>query len=257
MLPSSNLAIGIVWKGNGLTPCDAIQIVAVLQYWYTRLYQANMISCSFEQFLFDAMTKKKVGPVIVEWIDAANIFTYSILPCIMILNGFWYSFPISKKIIPICVSMSWILDTVNETNANELKKLGPIGCREHHTECLLQLANVPCFFSGCITSIVEQGKYKYLSLFKSTTTEIADNNTVYTNFAEPIALAYEQLYLMAQTPTPIRTSNLNVFVAARAFGIPATLVGEPTPYHLMLVNKAMIEPHKLKEDLNATLQKLI
>jgi hypothetical protein len=62
---------------------------------------------------------------------------------------------------------------------------------------------------------------------------------------------------MAQTPTPIRTSNLNVFVAARAFGIPATLLGEPTPYQLLLVDKAMIEPHKLKEDLNSTLQKLI
>jgi hypothetical protein len=257
MLPSSKLAIGIVWKGNGLTPCDAIQIVAVLQYWYTRLYQANTVSCSFEQFLFDAITKRVVGPVIIEWIDAKDIFTYSIMPCIMILNGFWYSFPISKKITPICVSMSWILETVDKTNANELKNLGPIGCREHHTECLLQLANVPCYFSGCMTSLIDQGCYSYLSLFKSTTQEIADNNTVYTNFAEPIALAYEQLYLMAQSPTPMRTSNLNVFVAARAFGVPARLVGEPTPYQLLLVDKATFEPHKLKEDLNAILQKLI
>jgi hypothetical protein len=257
MLPSSKLAIGIVWKGNGLTPSDAIQIVAVLQYWYTRLYQAKTISCSFEQFLFDAVTKKIVGPVVVEWIDAADIFTYSGLSCIMILSGFWYSFPISKKITPICVSMSWLLDTVDETNASELRKLGLIGCREHHTECLFQLANVPCYFSGCMTSLIELSYYQYLSLFKSTTTEVADNNTVYTQFAEPISLAYEQLYLMAQSPTPIKTSNLNVFVAARAFGVPATLLAQPSPYSLMLVDRATFEPHVVKENLTATLQKLI
>ena len=253
MLPSASLGIGIVWKGNGLTVDDAFQIIAVAQYWYTRLYNASLYSASFEQFLHDMLTKKVVGSIPIQWIDSSDIFLYSGPPCIMILNGVWYSFPISGKITPICVSMSWLLDTVEEPIANELRKLGPIGCRDHHTECVLQLARVPCYFSGCICLIVEQGYYKYMTLFKSTTAEVGDNGTIFTEVFQPVSLAYEQIYLMAQNPTPIRTSNLNVFITARALGVPANFIGVNDGRQLMLLNKATYEPHLMRETILSSL----
>ena len=253
MFPSASIGIGIVWKGNGLTVDDAFQIIAVAQYWYTRLYNTKLYTSSFEQFLYDALTKKVVGSIAIQWIDSADIFLYSGPPCIMILNGVWYSFPISGNITPICVSMSWLLDTVEAPIANQLRKLGPIGCRDHHTECILQLAGVPCYFSGCICSIIEQGYYKYLSLFKSTTMEISDNSTLFTEVFQPISLAYEQIYLMAQNPTPIRTSNLNVFIAARALGMPVTFIGVKESRNAILLDKATYEPHLMRETVLSSL----
>jgi hypothetical protein len=253
MFPSASIGIGIVWKGNGLTVDDAFQIIAVAQYWYTRLYNKKLYIASFEQFLYDALTKKVVGSIAIQWIDSADIFLYSGAPCIMILNGVWYSFPISGNITPICVSMSWLLDTVEVPIANQLRKLGPIGCRDHHTECVLQLAGVPCYFSGCICSIIEQGYYKYLSLFKSTTTELCDNSTLFTELFQPISLAYEQLYLMAQNPTPFRTSNLNVFIAARSFGMPVTFIGIKESRNLLLLDKVIYEPHLIRKSILAML----
>jgi hypothetical protein len=105
---------------------------------------------------------------------------------------------------------------------------------------------VPCYFSGCICAIIEQGYYKYLSLFKSTTTELSDNNTLFTEIVQPISLAYEQLYLMAQNPTPFRTSNLNIFIAARALGMPVTFIGVKESRHAMLLDKAIYEPHLMR-----------
>ena len=149
--------------------------------------------------------------------------------------------------------MSWLLDTVEAPIANQLRKLGPIGCRDHHTECILQLAGVPCYFSGCICSIIKQGYYKYLSLFKSTTMEISDNSTLFTEVFQPISLAYEQIYLMAQNPTPIRTSNLNVFIAARALGMPVTFIGVKESRNAILLDKATYEPHLMRETVLSSL----
>ena len=83
--------------------------------------------------------------------------------------------------------------------------------------------------------------------------EISDNSTLFTEVFQPISLAYEQLYLMAQNPTPFRTSNLNVFIAARSFGMPVTFIGIKESRNLLLLEKVIYEPHLIRNFILATL----
>lgn len=66
-------------------------------------------------------------------------------------------FPYPKNINPIMVSFHiQDPDVLTEKTVAELKKIGPIGCRDWTTVYRLRDFGVPAFFSGCVTTTVGQ-----------------------------------------------------------------------------------------------------
>jgi hypothetical protein len=233
----STIALFSYKNSNNLD--DFIQTVAAAQYWYMYLYRKGEYSNSFEEFLYDAVTKKRVGTIVIQWIDKDDIFLYTGPPCTLIMNGSWSQFPPSGLIKPIILSFSLGIDTLDTLTCEALRKAGPIGCRDKHTQFILELHNVQCYFSGCITSIVEPKYYMYHSIFsKSSPSEslislvndvdLPETPSTITNvysgdLLNSISRAYERLYLYSHSTGQLITSNLFSFIAAKSFSLHAQL----------------------------------
>ena len=221
---------------------DFIQTVAAAQYWYMYLYRKGEYSNSFEEFLYDAITKKRVGTILIQWIDKDDIFLYTGPPCTLIMNGSWTQFPPSGLIKPIILSFSLGIDTLDRFTCEALRKAGPIGCRDKHTQFILELHNVQCYFSGCITSIIEPKYYMYHSIFSkseelptsidtlivndveySNTSSFKITNVYSGDLLSSVSRAYERLYLYSHFTNQVVTSNLFTFIAAKAFSLHARL----------------------------------
>lgn len=108
-------------------------------------------------------------PSVDELVKREKLKSYDGMPINMIMNS-WYmynteEFPPSPKINPLFVSFhlnAKIKDKIlgSMANVEYLKKHGPIGCRDLYTHQSLQSADIPSFFSGCLTTTLDI-KYKW------------------------------------------------------------------------------------------------
>ncbi len=155
-------------------------------------------------------------------------------------------FPYPQNINPIMISFH-IQDAgvLNEEVAAELKKFGPIGCRDWTTVYRLRDYGVPAFFSGCVTTtvgqvlpkarlagkipklaVVEAGlnwsKFRYLFMWKWFYIQIGDYVRKFT-LVEGIEDARKMLAKYASYGKVI-TKRLHCYLPARSMGLPVEFV---------------------------------
>ena len=153
-------------------------------------------------------------------------------------------FPYPENINPIMISFH-IQDAgvMNEQVAAELKKFGPIGCRDWTTVYRLRDYGVPAFFSGCVTTtvgqvlpkarlagkipklaVVEAGlkwtKFRYFFMWKWFYIQIGDYVRRFT-LVEGIEDARKMLAKYASYGKVI-TKRLHCYLPARSMGLPVT-----------------------------------
>ena len=155
-------------------------------------------------------------------------------------------FPYPENINPIMISFH-IQDAgvMNDEVAAELKKFGPIGCRDWTTVYRLRDYGVPAFFSGCVTTtvgqvlpkarmagkipklaVVEAGlkwnKLRYLFMWKWWYIQIGDYVRKFT-LVEGIEDARKMLAKYADYGKVI-TKRLHCYLPARSMGLPVEFV---------------------------------
>jgi lipopolysaccharide biosynthesis glycosyltransferase len=155
-------------------------------------------------------------------------------------------FPYPENINPIMISFH-IQDAgvMNEEVAAELKKFGPIGCRDWTTVYRLRDYGVPAFFSGCVTTtvgqvlpkarlggkipklaVVEAGfkwnKWRYLFMWKWFYIQIGDYVRKFT-LVEGLEDARSMLAKYADYGKVI-TKRLHCYLPARSMGLPVEFV---------------------------------
>jgi lipopolysaccharide biosynthesis glycosyltransferase len=155
-------------------------------------------------------------------------------------------FPYPQNINPIMISFH-IQDAgvMNEEVAAELKKFGPIGCRDWTTVYRLRDYGVPAFFSGCVTTtvgqvlpkarlagkipklaVVEAGlkwtKWRYLFMWKWFYIQIGDYVRKFT-LVEGLEDARSMLAKYADYGKVI-TKRLHCYLPARSMGLPVEFV---------------------------------
>ena len=150
-------------------------------------------------------------------------------------------FPYAENILPIMISFH-IQDAgvLNEKVAAELKKHGPIGCRDWTTVYRLRDFGVPAFFSGCVTTTVGQvlpkakfgGKIprlavveakvprKYFFWWKKRFIQIGEYVRDFT-LVEGIEDA-RQMLAEYHTYGHVITKRLHCYLPARSMGLPVT-----------------------------------
>lgn len=155
-------------------------------------------------------------------------------------------FPYPENVNPIMISFH-IQDAgvLNKEVAAQLKKLGPIGCRDWTTVYRLRDYGVPAFFSGCVTTtvgqvlpkahfagkipklaVVEAGtkwlKLKYLFMWKWWYIQIGDYVRDFT-LVEGLEDARGMLAKYASYGKVI-TKRLHCYLPARSMGLPVEFV---------------------------------
>jgi len=155
-------------------------------------------------------------------------------------------FPYPENVNPIMISFH-IQDAgvMNEQVAAELKKFGPIGCRDWTTVYRLRDYGVPAFFSGCVTTtvgqvlpkarlagkipklaVVEAGlkwtKFRYFFMWKWFYIQIGDYVRRFT-LVEGIEDARKMLAKYASYGKVI-TKRLHCYLPARSMGLPVEFV---------------------------------
>lgn len=110
-----------------------------------------------------SLAAKQYLPSVDEYICREQLNKYNGDPVSMIMNG-WYmhnpeNFPPSKAIDPLFVSFhlnSHAKDSfLTEETIAYLKSVGPIGCRDFHTERVLAEKGIDCYHSGCLTTTLD------------------------------------------------------------------------------------------------------
>ena len=151
-------------------------------------------------------------------------------------------FPYPKNINPIMVSFHiQDPDVLTAKTVEELKKIGPIGCRDWTTVYRLRDYGVPAFFSGCVTTTVGQvlpkakapGKTprlavveakvpfaKYFFWWKKRFIQIGDYVRDFT-LVEGIEDA-RQMLAEYHTYGHVITKRLHCYLPARSMGLPVT-----------------------------------
>lgn len=155
-------------------------------------------------------------------------------------------FPYAENILPIMISFH-IQDAgvMNEKVAAELKKHGPIGCRDWTTVYRLRDYGVPAFFSGCATTtvgqvlpkakfagwlpklaVVEAGrkwmKLRYLFMWKWFYIQIGDHVRAF-SLVEGLEDARKMLTKYTKYGKVI-TKRLHCYLPARSMGLPVEFV---------------------------------
>ena len=155
-------------------------------------------------------------------------------------------FPYPKNVNPIMISFHiQDADVLNAEVAAELKKFGPIGCRDWTTVYRLRDWGVPAFFSGCVTTtvgqvlpkarfagkipklaVVEAGrkwmKLRYLFMWKWFYIQIGDYVRRF-SLVEGIEDARGMLAKYASYGKVI-TKRLHCYLPARSMGLPVEFV---------------------------------
>jgi lipopolysaccharide biosynthesis glycosyltransferase len=150
-------------------------------------------------------------------------------------------FPYPANINPIMVSFHiQDPDVLTAKTVEELKKIGPIGCRDWTTVYRLRDYGVPAFFSGCVTTTVGQvlpkakfgGKIprlavveakvpsKYLLWWKKRFIQIGDHVRDFT-LVEGIEDA-RQMLAEYHNYGHVITKRLHCYLPARSMGLPVT-----------------------------------
>ncbi len=106
-------------------------------------------------------TRQFVQPIsqYIEQEEANDFFPADKQPVRLIMNGWfqWRSenWPPSEYIYPLLISMHISPlkadDLLKPEGIEFLKKYGPVGCRDHYTQKLLESKGVPSYFSACMT----------------------------------------------------------------------------------------------------------
>lgn len=144
-------------------------------------------------------------------------------------------FPFHENINPIFISFHCNnLDLINDEYADYLRRHGPIGCRDWTTVYLLRSKGVPAFFSGCITSTLdnifaacgdaaEAGETVFVDAKKprqdGRTSLIQAREHVRWN--DPVTNLHESIEMIESYATKyakIVTSRLHSFIPATAIG---------------------------------------
>ena len=91
----------------------------------------------------------------------------------LIMNGFYLddlnAWPPSKNIDPLLISMYFRTEDefkkviFSQESKNYLNEFGPVGCRDIHTEKLLNENGIDAYFSGCLTLTLNPGKKKNIN----------------------------------------------------------------------------------------------
>lgn len=98
-----------------------------------------------------------------EYICREQLNSYNGDPVSMIMNG-WYmhnpeNFPPSKQIDPLFISFhlnSFAAKAfLTEKTKEYLRNVGPIGCRDFHTQRVLTENKIDCYHSGCLTTTLD------------------------------------------------------------------------------------------------------
>ncbi|WP_138315098.1 glycosyltransferase family 8 protein [Rhodoluna limnophila] len=155
-------------------------------------------------------------------------------------------FPYPKNVNPIMISFHiQDADVLNAKVAAELKKFGPIGCRDWTTVYRLRDWGVPAFFSGCVTTtvgqvlpkarfggkipklaVVEAGrkwmKFRYMFMWKWFYIQIGDYVRRF-SLVEGIEDARGMLAKYADYGKVI-TKRLHCYLPARSMGLPVEFV---------------------------------
>lgn len=142
------------------------------------------------------------------------------------------NFPFHENLRPLFVSFHVNKPSMLTPAAVDyLRKYGPIGCRDWQTVALLRAADVPAFFSGCLTTTVD-------TVFRRDGTD-ARTETVYVDspvtgdgtvleqtqpdmlkmsFAEKLATAHQWVRRYHEEYKHIVTSRLHCFLPSRSVG---------------------------------------
>ena len=92
-------------------------------------------------------------------LDRDNLDSYSGDPVKLVMNGWFMEVPThwppSEQIQPLFISFHLNPTAQNgmltEKGITYLKRYQPIGCRDLHTQAVLESKGIQCFFSGCLT----------------------------------------------------------------------------------------------------------
>jgi Polysaccharide pyruvyl transferase/Methyltransferase domain len=154
------------------------------------------------------------------------------------LRGFWGS----MHITPVAAG-----SILTSSGVDYLRSVGPIGCRDRFTEQLLNAANVPCYFSGCMTMTFPRYEGERLPYFCLTDLDVDVTNACesavvsqhdwkpyrirhqlpysfpFDSFAERLQVTRELLAVYASASLVV-TSRLHAALPSLAVGTPVLMI---------------------------------
>jgi len=88
-------------------------------------------------------------------------------PCLVIFNGWFHSkgWPPSTSICPLFFGFHAHEETIILHHDDYLRKFSPIGCRDEYTLKICEKAEIPAFFSGCLTLTFEKTPFVRKGIF--------------------------------------------------------------------------------------------
>lgn len=152
------IGIGVlVYDGPNLG--DWYQSAAALYVWWK--YVKSPLP--FKLFLEKAIQTRKIDKYDIFFLNRDNIETKpdGIDKIVLICNGWWmstwngvYKFPFPEFIEPVFVSFHMTSEKILTKEAITYLKKYVIGCRDKSTQALLAHHDIPCYFSGCLTMVL-------------------------------------------------------------------------------------------------------
>ncbi|MBM6621196.1 hypothetical protein JTF08_06220 [Micrococcaceae bacterium RIT802] len=142
------------------------------------------------------------------------------------------NFPFHENLRPLFVSFHVNKPSMLTTEATGyLRKYGPIGCRDWQTVALLRAADVPAFFSGCLTTTVDTvfrrdgADTRTGTVYvdspvtgEGTVLEQTQPDMLKLSFAEKLETAHQWVRRYHEDYKHIVTSRLHCFLPSRSVG---------------------------------------
>lgn len=141
---------------------DWYQTAAAMYIWWKFLKSP----VTFYTFLQDCIRTRRIGDYPIVWLERNSMSKTPPVDCdkvVTICNAWWickvngaFDFPLPSFVEPLFTGVHiGYDDMVTPDTVVYLNSKGPIGCRDLSTMSLLQTRGVSCYFSGCITSLLD------------------------------------------------------------------------------------------------------
>lgn len=142
---------------------DWYQTAAAMYIWWKHL----KIDTPFKLFVEECIRTQKMVEHPIIWLER-NTMSKTQTPShcdkvITICNAWWlcyhegkFDFPFPPYVEPLFTSVHIACeDILTDSAVDYFKRWSPVGCRDQSTLDMLQKYSIPCYFSGCLTSLLD------------------------------------------------------------------------------------------------------
>jgi hypothetical protein len=223
---------------------DWHQSAAALYVWWK--YTKSVLT--FKEFLETTIRTKKIGDRHVYWLERNHMSAHpapsECSKIVIFCNAFWgepieetgvLDFPFPPFIHPLFVSFHLNNDAMlSPAGITYFKKYAPIGCRDISTYDRFQKENIPCYFSGCMTTLLNvhdpmlgfehRIDYSGSHVFVDATLSFNDPTKMYVSMTQRGVFSMDPVFMIQSvqriydlcTADKITTSRLHVWLPLSA-----------------------------------------